>query len=272
MRKLIKNNLKVFVAIILTAIICISVTAYAAIRIQADEIGYKDGTVEDALNDLYSIASATNDFDLNIKELNGTYVAVEVPSSVASAANEFLYYVNGELKETTSNSSYVYNDLQFSTTYNIKVVLKDSNGEIIKQSGELVKTLDKLYLYNDGNEYITLTGGWSVGKVNEGCTPQRGLASKNPTNILLYASGNGCSKSQMITQNDIDISNYTGVYIKYFKTNTVGNERRLLSRSYSTSTSVGGYLEKFAYSNYTGTISVVNWDSYDYITEVYVKD
>lgn len=53
MKKFILNNLKVFIAIILTAIICISGTVYAAIRIQADEIGYKDGTVEDALNDLY---------------------------------------------------------------------------------------------------------------------------------------------------------------------------------------------------------------------------
>ena len=54
MRKFIKNNLKVFIAITLTAIICITGSVYAAIRIQADEIGYKDGTVEDALNNLYA--------------------------------------------------------------------------------------------------------------------------------------------------------------------------------------------------------------------------
>ena len=30
-----------------------SIGVYATIKIQADEIGYKDGTVEDALNDLY---------------------------------------------------------------------------------------------------------------------------------------------------------------------------------------------------------------------------
>ena len=57
MRKLIKNNLKVFVTIIITAIICITGSVYAAIIIQADEIGYKDGTVEDALNDLYTTAN-----------------------------------------------------------------------------------------------------------------------------------------------------------------------------------------------------------------------
>ena len=54
MKKFIKNNLKVFVSIILTAIICITGSVYAVIRIQADEIGYKDGTVEDALNNLYA--------------------------------------------------------------------------------------------------------------------------------------------------------------------------------------------------------------------------
>jgi len=271
MRKLIKNNLKVFVAIILTAIICISVTAYAAIRIQADEIGYKDGTVESALNDLYNLATTANDFELNIAELNGTYIAIEVPSNVASTANEFLYYINGELKETSSNSTYVYSDLQFSTNYNIKVV---ANGETTKTSSIIVKTLDKLYLYNDGNEYSILTGGWSVGAVDEGCTPKRGLASKNPTNILLYTSGFGCSLSQMITNSNIDISTYTGVYVKYFKTATRGssvNQIRVINES-STIQSIGGYLEKFSISNYNGTISIGSWNSNDYITEVYVKD
>ena len=47
MKKFIKNNLLGF---ILGAIVFGSIGVYATIRIQADEIGYKDGTVEDALN------------------------------------------------------------------------------------------------------------------------------------------------------------------------------------------------------------------------------
>ena len=56
MKKFVKNNLKVFLAIIITTIICITGSVYAAIRLQASEIGYKDGTVEDVLNDLYATA------------------------------------------------------------------------------------------------------------------------------------------------------------------------------------------------------------------------
>ena len=56
MKKFVKNNHRVFIAIIITAIICITGSVYAAIRLQASEIGYKDGTVEDALNDLYTTA------------------------------------------------------------------------------------------------------------------------------------------------------------------------------------------------------------------------
>ena len=57
--------------IVLTAMICISGTAYAAIRIQADEIGYKDGTVEDALNDLYTNANGKK-FCVLLSEQYGT--------------------------------------------------------------------------------------------------------------------------------------------------------------------------------------------------------
>lgn len=103
MIKLIKNNLKVFVAIILTAIICISVTAYAAIRIQADEIGYKDGTVEDALNDLYTqINSLVTDENVELLANNtgGTYTFTKdydyvIVTWLTDSWTNTNYYVNG---------------------------------------------------------------------------------------------------------------------------------------------------------------------------------
>ncbi len=51
MKKVLKS--RILIAII-TAIICIGGSVCAAIKIQSSEIGYKDGTVEEALNDLYS--------------------------------------------------------------------------------------------------------------------------------------------------------------------------------------------------------------------------
>ena len=54
MKKVLKSRL--FVAII-TAIICITGTAYAATQILAGDIKYKNSTVESALDDLYTTAS-----------------------------------------------------------------------------------------------------------------------------------------------------------------------------------------------------------------------
>ena len=56
MKKFIKRNMKVFVAVVITAVICICGTVYAASQILASDISYKDGTVESALNDLYTKA------------------------------------------------------------------------------------------------------------------------------------------------------------------------------------------------------------------------
>lgn len=54
MKKLIKNNLKVIITFIVTSIICISGTLFAAVKYQASQIGYKDDkNVEEALNELY---------------------------------------------------------------------------------------------------------------------------------------------------------------------------------------------------------------------------
>ena len=102
MKKLMKNNLKVFIAIILTAIICISGTAYAAIRIQADEIGYKNGTVEDALNDLYSSVGA------EIGSLHSSYSygntrLAENTTTLQLTKNK--YICEAIYAETNSNSS-----------------------------------------------------------------------------------------------------------------------------------------------------------------------
>ena len=67
MKRFIKNNLLGF---ILGAIVFGSIGVYAAIKIQASEIGYKDTTVEATLNDLYSKASG----GLRLcKFIDGTY-------------------------------------------------------------------------------------------------------------------------------------------------------------------------------------------------------
>ena len=59
MKKCIKSNLKVFIAIIVTAVICIGGTVLASVQFQANEVGYKNTTVDKALDDLYDRVSGT---------------------------------------------------------------------------------------------------------------------------------------------------------------------------------------------------------------------
>lgn len=67
MKKFIKNNLLGF---ILGAIIFSTITAYATARIQADDIIYKNTTVDSALNELYNKSINSNKI---CKFIDGTY-------------------------------------------------------------------------------------------------------------------------------------------------------------------------------------------------------
>lgn len=54
MKRITKNNLKLLIVVWMMFLFCITTTAYAAININASQIGYANSTVESALNDLYT--------------------------------------------------------------------------------------------------------------------------------------------------------------------------------------------------------------------------
>ena len=56
MKKILKSRIFIFV---LGLVIAGSIGVYATIKVQSSEIGYKDGTVEDALDDLYKKADTS---------------------------------------------------------------------------------------------------------------------------------------------------------------------------------------------------------------------
>lgn len=61
MKKFIKNNFKTILVAGVTALICISGTAFAAYVYNAKQVEYKDGkSVEIALNELYKINNTQN--------------------------------------------------------------------------------------------------------------------------------------------------------------------------------------------------------------------
>jgi hypothetical protein len=87
------------------------------------------------------------------------------------------------------------------------------------------------YLYNAGDEYTTLTGGWAVGY--SGGT---GTQSKQADHLALYASGaNG--HRQYDTANLIDLTNFNTVALEIEVTQTSGTGAGFY---YGVGTTVGG--------------------------------
>lgn len=110
-------------------IIAGSIGVYATIRIQADEIGYKDGTVEEALNDLYvtSQTSATrickyesNEYgDSNNHYSLGTEYVCDVNLDGTTKYNFYILNVTGDtvtlimkhnIFEGSSKTTYYWNE------------------------------------------------------------------------------------------------------------------------------------------------------------------
>ena len=272
MKRILKSRLLYF---ILGAVIFSSVSVFAY-SIIANQVGFNplDSTwdVSDTAEALDDLNYRINSFNVEATELNGTYIKVKVPNYVQEISSKYTYYINGVSKETTTSSTYTFTGLEVNTTYKIKVIALDSNNKIIKTSSTDITTPNRLWLYKDGNECELVTGGWNLEIVNEGCTPRRGLYQKNANNILLYNSAAGCSKSWMITANSIDISKYKSIYVRYYKTSISGTNVPYISvlNMASSNRSTGAYLDRFTISNYVGQVHIANWDTYDYITEVYV--
>jgi len=66
MKNFIKKNIKMILAIFITAIICITGSVYATIRIQASEISYDTTSVADALDSMY-LTMFSNNYSLDEK-------------------------------------------------------------------------------------------------------------------------------------------------------------------------------------------------------------
>jgi len=67
------------------------------------------------------------------------------------------------------------------------------------------------YLYNEGDECVSLTGGWIVYKDYYASGSQ-----KNATNIRLYWSGgSNIGSSNTYTSNAIDVTNYSKLVIRW---------------------------------------------------------
>ena len=135
-----KKNIFFF---IIGLIVAGSVGVYATIKIQANEIEYKDGTVESALNNLYSeVDKQTGSFTLNY-EIGSNHDGQNKQQfrvSLSSFAEKYNFFKITKVTRVTSSCNGVY----FSTNAD------SATGNI---------DVDTLYSLNDYSKIITYTNG-----------------------------------------------------------------------------------------------------------------
>jgi len=199
--------------VVLTAIIVASGTAYATIKIQASEIEYKDGTVEDALNDLYGVERI--DFCHLESEQFGTKnnVGAKYKCNLGDNIDRYFYIltVNSDNTVDLIMDRNVTENLSYNAAMNY---LSTGEGSSYKTSWKNVyniKLPDAVAVARAvGNTSWTVSGTWFYFDRYNGSFGQTQVAnSNNPSNYRwLFNYTKGCTNYGCDSETDIStISN-----------------------------------------------------------------
>lgn len=180
-----------------------------------------EGNIGNSGNNCELISKDIADFTPIIKKCNGDYIEVSVPEIEVTNSNSIVGYaflLNGEVVEYTKQKEYIYTDLQLSTSYNISIIAMDKQGKIKISKSIIQETSNKLELYNNGNEYKNITGGWE-GKSLSGYGTENGQYLK--TNEYMYVKNTSTRPANAsnyypswITINPINFSKYSKIVVE----------------------------------------------------------
>ena len=164
----------------------------------------------------------TNDFEISIEEENGSYFTIDA-SDATSEGNQiatYKYYINNELKNESSQSSYTVTGVELSTQYEVKVIAIDNQGKTNTSKVKKYTTSNKQYLYKQGDVCNEITGGWTVEGVTMSDTkPLAPTMSLNEQSInVKLTSPSNIYSGILRTINDIDYSKYSTIHIEYTAT------------------------------------------------------
>lgn len=86
-------------------------------------------------------------------------------------------------------------------------------------------TKAKIYFYKEGNECLTLSGGWVVGR----STSAAGSQTKNADHIYIEAKGVSDNDRSFRTTNKIDTTKFSNIYVEWKNTglNAASNETNI---------------------------------------------
>lgn len=151
-----------------------------------------------------------------IKECNGDYIEIELPEIEVINSNSivgYAYLLNGEVVEYTKEKGYIYKNLELDSNYDIKVIAMDKKGKIKISNNVNKQTSNKLEIYNSGNEYKNITGGWKGISVSGYGT---GYGQYSKTNEYMYVKNTSTNPHissnyypSWVTSKPINISKYS---------------------------------------------------------------
>ena len=156
-------------------------TVYARLWDGTNESDYASANIKDTIAPTVSISTS----NVTSKSVTIKVTANDAQSGLVTSGT-YEYYLGDELKVANTNSSYEYTGLDSSTTYTLKVIVKDKAGnatsksttvttsggiEEAKESGE--KFTDTTKIKDDLKNEVTIPGGFHVAedsgtKVEEG--------------------------------------------------------------------------------------------------------
>lgn len=130
MMHFIRNNVKMLLIVLITAIVVSSVSVYATISFSANQIGYNGSTVEHALNNLYDKVNTSkiyylgqwSNFDLKILLPDIDYTELTAENFIVQVDSMSKSQSAATVQSTSGYSSYAYsaisNGATLSKTYN----------------------------------------------------------------------------------------------------------------------------------------------------------
>jgi hypothetical protein len=151
-----------------------------------------------------------NDLNNTVETVDSSYTSIE------NAAMALLDIYNGDGKvwfKTGAKSNASFNALKKNElmVYPVSAYQYINNefidvDSVVYQYGQWVE----LYkwdgtLYDSGNQYVDITGGWKVGEGNA-------TATVNDTEMKLSTSSNSANRIHVETKNKVDLTNYNSIY------------------------------------------------------------
>lgn len=108
----------------------------------------------------------------------------------------------------------------------------------------------KIYFYKEGNECLTLSGGWVVGRN----TSAAGSQTKNADHIYIEAKGVSDNDRSFRTTNKIDTTKFSNIYVEWKNTglNAASNETNI---SFATAENGFSWVDVLVIKTITGSFS-----------------